>query len=150
MEELDMCLGFHREVRFQLGTLCQEGNVTVQYVNLLPFFRHERDAAPDGEPADEVQPPIVASTVIRASFVFCAKDSISIGNGLSDYFLLLLFLDLPGLTREAAPLAAEPTTLPAIPPAIAVMPITVLPAAEPAPELTPPESARKPLRAQSG
>ena len=53
MEELDMCLGFHREVRFQLGTLCQEGNVTVQYVNLLPFFCHERDAAPDGEPADE-------------------------------------------------------------------------------------------------
>ena len=47
MEELDMCLGFHREVRFQLGTLCQEGNVTVQYVNLLAFFRHERDAAPD-------------------------------------------------------------------------------------------------------
>lgn len=53
MEELDMRLGFHREVRFQLGTLCQEGNVTVQYVNLLPFFCHERDAAPDGEPADE-------------------------------------------------------------------------------------------------
>ena len=53
MEELDMGLGFHREVRFQLGTLCKEGNVTVQYVNLLAFFRHERDAAPDGEPADE-------------------------------------------------------------------------------------------------
>ena len=89
-------------------------------------------------PQMRVQPPIVASTVIRASFVFCAKDSISIGNGLSDYFLLLLFLDLLGLTKEAAPPAAEPTTLPAIPPAIAVMPITVLPAAEPAPELTPP------------
>ena len=48
MEELDMGLGFHREVRFQPSTLCQEGDVTVQYVNLLAFFRHERDAAPDG------------------------------------------------------------------------------------------------------
>ena len=53
MEELDMRLGFHREVCFQPGTLCQEGNIAVQYVDLLPFFRHEGDAAPDGEPADE-------------------------------------------------------------------------------------------------
>ena len=82
-----------------------------------------------------VQPPIVASTVIRASFVFCAKDSISIFVGIRGYFLPDLDL---GLIMEMAPPTTEPAAPPAAPPAIAAMPITVLPAAEPAPELIPP------------
>ncbi|EJW90854.1 hypothetical protein EVA_21040 [gut metagenome] len=44
-----------------------------------------------------VQPLIVASTVIMASFVFCAKDSISIAVDLSNYFY---FLSLLGLANE--------------------------------------------------
>ena len=82
-----------------------------------------------------VQPPIVASTVIRASFVFCANDSISIFVGIRNY---LLFLPALGFTMDTAPLTAVPAIAPAAPPAMEDMPITAPPAALPAPELTPP------------
>ena len=43
------------DMRKGINSLCGvvHDRMGVQYVDLLPFFCHERDAAPDGEPADE-------------------------------------------------------------------------------------------------
>ena len=72
VEQLYVRLGLHGEVGFQPCTLGKKRNVSVKYINLLPFLVDKGNAAPDRKP------PITANTVIMASLVFCASDSISI------------------------------------------------------------------------
>ena len=53
MKELDVRLGLHREVGLQLRPFCEERDVAVQYVYLVPFLVHQGNAAPYGETADD-------------------------------------------------------------------------------------------------
>ena len=66
------------KLAFQPCTLGKKRNVSVKYINLLPFLVDKGNAAPAVKAQMTVQPPITANTVIMASLVFCARDSISI------------------------------------------------------------------------
>ena len=53
VEKLDVRLRLHGEVSFQLCAFRKERDITVKDIDLLPLPVDQRDAAPDGEPADD-------------------------------------------------------------------------------------------------
>ena len=53
VEKLNVRLRLHGEVGFQLCAFRKERNITVKDIYLLPLSVDQRDAAPDGEPADD-------------------------------------------------------------------------------------------------
>jgi hypothetical protein len=53
VEQLYVRLGLHGEVGFQPCTLGKKRNVSVKYINLLPFLIDQRNAAPDRKGTDD-------------------------------------------------------------------------------------------------
>lgn len=78
VEQLYVRLGLHCEVGFQPCTLGKKRDVPVKYINLLPFLIDQGNAAPDCKGTDDGASYYYRKTVIMASLVFCASDSISI------------------------------------------------------------------------
>ena len=53
VEQLDVCLRLHDEVRLLLASLCQEGNVPVDDVYLAPLLRHQLRTIEDADATDD-------------------------------------------------------------------------------------------------
>jgi len=78
VEELDMRLRFHREIRLQLCAFRQEWDVAVEDVYLLTLLADEGEATQRVKPQRATEPTSVARTVNMARCVFCANDCMSI------------------------------------------------------------------------